>query len=66
MGVFTKNNMIPEEYFNKVKKHFNGSNDKAWEWFKSQHYQFGMLSPLNMIKLGRDKKVRDFIDKNMS
>lgn len=57
--------MIPQEYFTKVKNHFNGNDEKAWEWFKSQHSQFGMLSPLNMIKLGREKKVADFIDRNM-
>lgn len=58
--------MIPQDYFTKVKKFFRDSDEKAWDWFKSQHSQFGMLSPLNMIKLGREGKVMQFIDKNMT
>ena len=57
--------MIPQEYFNKVKNHFRGDDTKAWEWFNSQHPQFGMLTPLNMIKLKREQKVITYIDKNM-
>jgi hypothetical protein len=57
--------MIPQEYFNKVKKYFNGDEKKAWDWFKTIHASFGMLSPLNMIKLGRQNKVIQFIDKEM-
>lgn len=58
--------MIPQEYFNKVRKHFNGDDKKTWEWFKCIHPHFGMLSPLNMIKLGRENKVIQFIDKEMT
>lgn len=57
--------MIPQEYFSKVKKHFRGDDKKAWEWFQSIHPNFGMLSPLNMIKLNREKKVIEFINKEM-
>lgn len=54
--------MIPQEYFEKVKKYFNGDTKQTWEWFQSLHPRFGMLSPLNMIKLGRESKVIQFID----
>jgi hypothetical protein len=57
--------MIPQEYFAKVKKHFRGDDKKAWLWFQSIHPSFGMLSPLNMIKLKREKTVKEFIDKEM-
>jgi hypothetical protein len=57
--------MIPQEYFNKVKNHFNNDDKKAWNWFETIHPNFGMLSPLNMIKLGRQQKVMQFIDKQM-
>lgn len=57
--------MIPQLYFDKVKKHFNGDDKKTWQWFSTIHYDFGMLSPLNMLKLGREKKVIQFIEKNM-
>ncbi len=57
--------MIPQEYFNKVKKHFNGDDKKTWDWFQAIHPHFGMLSPLNAIKLGRKEKVINFINKEM-
>lgn len=57
--------MINQIYYQKVKKHFNGDDKKAWEWFISHHPRLGMLSPLNAIKLGREKKVMEFIDKEM-
>ena len=57
--------MIPQEYFNKVKKYFHGDEKKAWSWFKSIHPRFGMLSPINAIKLGREHRVLQFIDKEM-
>jgi len=57
--------MISQEYFNRVKNHFNGDDKKTWEWFKTIHPAFGMLSPLNAIKLGREQKVIQFITKEM-
>lgn len=57
--------MIPQEYFNKVKKYYHGDDKKTWEWFKTIHPNFGMLSPLNMIKLGREKAIIQFIDEKM-
>ncbi len=57
--------MIPQVYFDKVKKHFNGDQNRTWEWFKSIHPAFGMLSPLNAIKLGRENKVQGYIDKKI-
>jgi hypothetical protein len=59
--------MIPQEYFDIVKKHFNGDSEKTWNWFKCQHPNlgFGVLTPLNAIKLGKEKSVIDFINKHM-
>lgn len=66
MGLFFKLiDMIAHQYFVKVKNHFNGDEKKAWEWFKNLHPNFGMLSPLNMIKLGKEKKVIEFIESKM-
>lgn len=57
--------MIPQAYFDKVKKYFRGDDKKTWDWFQSQHPDFGMLSPLNAIKLGRGHKVIQFIERKM-
>lgn len=57
--------MIPQEYFNKVKNHFNGDELKAWLWFKTINENFGMLSPLNCLKLKRESQVKNYIDKEM-
>ena len=58
--------MIPQEYFDKVKKYFGGNTIKTWQWFENIHPKFGMLSPLNMIKLGKENKVIQLIDKEMT
>ncbi len=58
--------MIPQEYFNKVKKYFSDDDKKTWEWFKTIHPSFGMLSPLNMIKLNKQEKVINFINKEIN
>jgi len=54
--------MIPQDYFDKVKAYFDGDERKTWLWFKTPNPQFGLLSPLNMLKLGREKKVMQFIN----
>ena len=54
--------MIPQEYFDKVKKFYGGDEKKTWDWFKDINPHFGMLSPLNAIKLGKGEKVKSFID----
>jgi hypothetical protein len=58
--------MIPQDYFDKVKKHFRNDDKKTWAWFQEINPEFGMLSPLNMIKLNRTNKVKDFINKRMT
>lgn len=59
--------MIPQEYFDKVKRHFDNDTDKTWKWFNTQlpQFGFGVLTPLNAIKLGKEKSVIDFINKHM-
>jgi hypothetical protein len=58
--------MIPQEYFDKVKIHFNGDDKKTWDWFQAINPHFGMLSPMNLIKLNRNAKVMDYINKEMN
>lgn len=57
--------MIPQEYFDKVKKYFNGDEKKTWDWFQQIHPRLGMLSPLNTLKLGRQSKVMQLINNEM-
>lgn len=57
--------MINQQYFDKVKKHFFGDEKKAWDWFKSRHPSFGMFSPIDMLKLGKESKVKNFIDQSL-
>jgi hypothetical protein len=54
--------MIPQLYCDKVKAYFN-DDKKAWDWWKEANSAFGMFSPLAMLKLGREKKVIEFINK---
>jgi hypothetical protein len=57
--------MIPQEYFNKIKKYFNGDATKAWTWFKTPNPALGCVSPLEMIKCGRVNKLKMFIDSRL-
>lgn len=57
--------MIPQYYFDKVKSHYKDEN-KAWNWWKESLPAFGMFSPLAMLKLGKEKKVIEYIDSNFS
>lgn len=54
--------MIPQAYFDKIKDFFNGDTAKCWEWWKTPNPAFGMSTPLNMIRIGRQEKVKQFID----
>ncbi len=54
--------MIPQIYFDKVKKYFDGNQRKTWLWFYSANVFFGGLTPMEMIKRGRENKVKLFID----
>lgn len=56
--------MIPHDYFIKVKNHFQGDNDKALNWFNSHHCEFGILTPMDMLKLGREKTIMTYINKH--
>lgn len=58
--------MIPHGYFEKVKVYFNGDDAKTWEWFKTTHPSIGMFSPLDALKLGKEKRVMQIIDNLIS
>ena len=53
---------IPQIYFDKVKKYFGGDTEKTWAWFKARNPSLGGVSPLDMIKVGREKKLMLVID----
>jgi uncharacterized protein (DUF2384 family) len=54
--------MIPQAYFNKVKTFFKGDAKKAWTWFNTPNPCLGSVSPRDMIKAGRENKLKKFID----
>jgi hypothetical protein len=54
--------MIPQAYFDKIKKYFNGDMRKTWLWFTTPNPALGCVSPLDMIKAGRGDKLKNFID----
>lgn len=54
--------MIPTAYFNKIKAYFNGDEKKAWTWWETPNPAFGMIAPLRMLRIGREAKVKQFID----
>ena len=54
--------MIPQEYFNKIKKFFDGDEEKAWDWFKKPNSRFGMFAPIDLLRLGKEKRVIQMID----
>ena len=58
--------MIPHDYFTRVKNYFNGDDKRTWDWFQCRNPSLGMFSPLNMLKLGKDREVKTLIDKEMS
>lgn len=55
--------MIEQTYFEKVQQYFFEDKQKAWDWFKAKNKEFGMFSALDMIKLGKAKKVKQYIEK---
>lgn len=54
--------MIPHEYFVKIKNYFNGDIDKTFKWFSTSNPALGYLSPLEMLKSGKEKNLKKFID----
>lgn len=46
----------------KVRKYFNDDISKTWDFFRLKNPHLGMISPLEMIKLGRINKLEKFID----
>ncbi len=48
--------------FDKVCEFYGGDVDKTWKFFKSANPNLGNKSPLEMIRLGRTKKLFKYID----
>jgi hypothetical protein len=57
--------MIEQEYFDKIVRFFHGDRDKAWLWFKTSNPALGQVSPLEMVRTGRSKKLKEFIDSRL-
>lgn len=57
--------MISQEYFQKVCRYFSGDTRKTWAWFTTPNPSLGSVSPLEMIKGGREDKLKKFIDNQL-
>lgn len=57
--------MIPQHYFDIVKSYYKDEK-KAWDWWKNSNPEFGMFSPLAMVKMGKEKEVKELINKKFS
>jgi hypothetical protein len=55
---------IAQEAYDKVAKHFFKDHKKTWKWFTT--HNIDGLTPLEMIKRGRVKKLLRYIDKFMT
>ena len=51
--------------YDKVLQYFNGDTTKTWTWFKTPNPALGMVSPLDMMRVGRTKKLLSFIDSRL-
>jgi|HubBroStandDraft_2_1064218.scaffolds.fasta_scaffold2086562_1 hypothetical protein len=58
--------MIPQEYFDKIVEFFKGDRQKAWLWFQTINPGLGGVTPMHMIKLGREHKLKQFIDSRLN
>ncbi len=54
--------MLPHEYHKKLLKFFKGDHAKVKIWLDTPNPAPGIFSPMQMIKLGREKKLMMFID----
>ncbi len=54
-----------QQAFNRVLEFFEGDKDKAHNWFATKNPSLGNVSPLEMIKKGREKKLIMFINKSL-
>lgn len=54
--------VLPQAYFDKVRRYFHGDTTKTWMWFKSPNPALGMVSPLDVCRAGRIDKVKKVID----
>lgn len=54
--------LISSDCFGRLKRYFNGDTKKVWEFMKAKNPHLGGVSPLEMIRAGREKKLIDFIN----
>lgn len=51
--------------FNRVAEHFKGDNQKTVLWFNIPNPMLGNISPKDMIRLGRYKKLLSFVSQSI-
>lgn len=49
-------------YFDKIKNFFGGNLAKTWAWFQTQNPKLGGKTPLDYIRLGKVKRVKQLIN----
>jgi hypothetical protein len=52
-------------YFMKVEAFFNNDTEKARLWYTTPNPLLGEISPNQMIAIGREEKLNDFIDSSL-
>jgi hypothetical protein len=58
--------MIPDSYFTRVCAYFRNDAKKAWAWFDTRNPSLSMMSPMELIRDGRKKRLMKFIDDVLS
>lgn len=54
--------MIPQKIYKKILDYFEGNKQKADLWFRTPNHCLGDVKPIDMIMVGRIKKLEQFID----
>jgi RAB protein geranylgeranyltransferase component A len=55
---------IEHRYFQVVKNHFLGDEQKTWQWLATKHPRLMNLSPMELIRKGQGKRLMKWIDDN--
>lgn len=57
---------MKHETFQLVLEFFGNDKKKAYNWFQTINSSLGCVRPVDMIKLGREKKLVDFIESSLA
>jgi len=56
---------ISERVFKLVVDYFKGDEEKAWGWLNAKNPLLGDVSPWEMIKQGRHKRLLEFVESQL-